>query len=248
MAQFESKITKDAREIEEAQRLRFQVFNVEMKKGLAASYERGLDVDAFDAHCEHLIVRDLNSKEVIGTYRLMLGAQARKGIGFYSEREFDLERIKGLDGELLELGRTCARRDFRDKGLIPLMWETIINYVRQHGVRYVFGCGSIYTTDAAEVSRYFGLLRKKHYAPEEYRVRPRPELAFSGPSLKLEDDDEFALFQRLPSLIKGYLRVGAWVCGPPALDSEFGTADFFLLLDVTKLGGDYLHRVGLAGL
>jgi putative hemolysin len=247
MAQFEITITKDPGEIEAAQRLRFQVFNLEMKKGLRASYERGLDTDAFDAYCDHLIVRDLNSKEVVGTYRLMLGTQARKNIGFYSEQEFDLDRIKRLDGELLELGRTCARRDFRDKALIPLMWETIVNFARQHGVRYIFGCGSLYTTEVGEVSRCFALLRNKYYAPEAYRVYPVPATVFAGVDQKLEWEHDPALFQRLPSLIKGYLRAGAWICGPPALDSEFGTTDFFLLLDFDKLGGDYMNRLGLAG-
>jgi len=105
MAEFEVRIATNAREIEEAQRLRFQVFNLELNKGLKASYQRGLDVDEFDPYCDHLIVRDLKSGDVVGTYRLLRGSQARQHIGFYSEKEFDLSRIKKLDGELLELGR-----------------------------------------------------------------------------------------------------------------------------------------------
>jgi putative hemolysin len=248
MARFEVKITTDARDVEAAQRLRFQVFNLEMKKGLRTSYERSLDIDRFDACCEHLIVRELESEEIVGTYRLLLGARARHNFGFYSEQEFDLGRIKSLDGELLELGRTCARKDFRDRALIPLMWETIVSYARQHNVRYIFGCGSVYTTAAPEVSRIFALLQKEFYAPEAFRVRPLPTTAFAGLHAPSEAVDDAALFQRLPSLIKGYLRAGAWICGPPALDSEFGTTDFFLLLDFSKLGRDYLSRIGLAGL
>jgi hypothetical protein len=143
MGEFEVKIATNAHEIEEAQRLRFQVFNLELNKGLKASYERGLDVDEFDAHCDHLIVRDLKSGDVVGTYRLLRGAQARRHIGFYSEKEFDLSRINELDGELMELGRSCARKDFRDRSLLPLMWEAIAEQVRIHRVRYLFGCGSL---------------------------------------------------------------------------------------------------------
>ena len=248
MARFNISITKDPGEIEEAQRLRFQVFNLEMKKGLESAYERGLDSDAFDAFCDHLIVRDLESGEIVGTYRLLLGSQAKNTIGFYSEHEFSLERIKKLQGELLELGRTCARKDFRDRALIPLMWETIANYARDHGVRYIFGCGSLYTTEREEVSKYFAMLRKRYYAPDIFRVEPMPATALPFVEPELDGDDESALFQRLPSLIKGYLRVGARVCGPPALDREFGTTDFLLLLDFSQLNEDYLKRVGLAGL
>jgi putative hemolysin len=245
MAEFDVKIATNAREIEEAQRLRFQVFNLELKKGLKASYERGLDVDEFDAYCDHLIVRDLKSGDVVGTYRLLRGAQARRHIGFYSEKEFDLSRIKERDGELMELGRSCARKDFRDRSLLPLMWEAIAEQVRIHRVRYLFGCGSLYTTETAEVSAIFSLLKNRYYAPEIFRVFPAANCRFVGVVADLPISDEQGLFQKLPSLIKGYLRIGAVVCGPPALDQEFGTADFFLLLDFGSLKEEYLKRLGL---
>ena len=247
MADFEVKIATEPGEIEQAQRLRFQVFNLELNKGLKASYQRRLDIDEFDPFCDHLIVRELSSGDVVGTYRLLRGARARQHLGFYSEKEFDLSRIKELDGELLELGRSCARKDFRDRALIPLMWEAIAEQVRKHNVRYLFGCGSLYTTDTAEVSAMFSLLKKKYYAPPAYRVAPVGNCAFKYIN-DVDVADEQALFQKLPSLIKGYLRIGALVCGPPALDREFGTADFFLLLDFCTLKGEYLKRLGLTEL
>lgn len=245
MAEFEVKIATNAHEIKEAQRLRFQVFNLELKKGLKASYEHGLDVDEFDAYCDHLIVRDLKSGDVVGTYRLLRGAQARRHIGFYSEKEFDLSRIKECDGELMELGRSCARKDFRDRSLLPLMWEAIAEQVRLHRVRYLFGCGSLYTTETAEVSAIFSLLKNRYYASEVFRVSPVAHCRFVGVLNDMPISDEQTLFQKLPSLIKGYLRIGAVVCGPPALDQEFGTADFFLLLDFATLKEEYLKRLGL---
>ena len=247
MADFEVKIATEPSEIEEAQRLRFQVFNLELNKGLKASYQLGLDVDEYDPYCEHLIVRDLGSGDVVGTYRLLRGAKARRHIGFYSEKEFDLSRVKALDGELLELGRSCARKDFRDRALIPLMWEAIAEQVKRYNVRYLFGCGSLYTTDIAEVSAIFSLLQNKYYAPPAYRVAPVAKCAFQNIE-HVSVTDEQALFQKLPSLIKGYLRIGAMVCGAPALDDEFGTADFFLLLDFGALKGEYLKRLGLTDL
>ncbi len=248
MPEFDIKITTAADEIREAQRLRYQVFNLEMKKGLQASNERGLDIDEFDPFCDHLIVRDQKSQEVVGTYRLLLGAQARNNIGFYSEREFNLEKIKKLDGELLELGRSCARKDFRDRALIPLMWEAIVQYVKSHEVRYLFGCGSLYTTDPQEVSKAFALFQQKYYAAEAFRVQPVAQCRIDGISEDMNVDGDDSIFVDLPSLIKGYLRLGALVCGPPALDRDFGTADFLVLLDIQKLSNSYLRRVGLAGL
>jgi L-ornithine Nalpha-acyltransferase len=245
MADFEVKIATEPSEIERAQRLRFQVFNIELNKGLKSSYERGLDVDEFDPFCDHLLVRDLKSGDIVGTYRLLLGSQARQHIGFYSEKEFDLSRINSLDGELMELGRSCARKDFRDRALIPLMWEAIAEHVKKHQVRYLFGCGSLYTTEIGEVGAMFSMLKNKYYAPEAYRVFPVERCKFKDLNDEPVISDELALFQKLPSLIKGYLRIGALVCGPPALDAEFGTADFFLLLDFGSLRDEYLKRLGL---
>jgi putative hemolysin len=247
MNDFEVKITTDSNEIQEAQRLRFQVFNLEMNKGLQSSYERGLDIDDFDRFCHHLIVRDLKTQEVVGTYRLLRGSEARKNIGFYSEREFNLENIKKLDGELLELGRSCARKDFRDRALMPLMWDAIARYVEKHRVRYLFGCGSLYTTDTREVSACFSMLKRRHYAAEVLRVHPVSECQFHGIAYTPKIAEDAALFLKLPSLIKGYLRLGAVVCGPPALDREFGTTDFLVLLDMHKLRSEYLRRVGHMG-
>src|SRR5262249_13145650 len=139
----------------------------------------GLDVDEFDPYCDHLIVRDLKSGDVVGTYRMLRGAQARRHIGFYSEKEFDLSRIKELDGELMELGRSCARKDFRDRSLLPLMWEAIAEQVRLHRVRYLFGCASLYTTEATEVSTIFSLLKTRYYASETFRVKPAKHCQFS---------------------------------------------------------------------
>ena len=246
MADFEVKIATEKREIEEAQRLRFQVFNVELRKGLKSSYACGLDVDEFDPYCDHLLVRDLKSGDVVGTYRLMRGSQARRNIGFYSEREFDLSRIKSLDGELMGLGRSCARKDFRDRALIPLMWDAIAEQVKKHHVRYLFGCGSLYTTEAGEVSAMFSMLKNKYYAPDVYRVFPIDQCRFKSLTEDVLISDEQTWFQKLPSLIKGYLRIGSVVCGPPALDADFGTADFFLLLDFGTLRDEYLKRLGLA--
>ena len=246
MADFEVKIATDPREIVEAQRLRFQVFNLELNKGLQRSYQTGLDVDEFDAFCGHLIVRENKSDEMVGTYRMMRGAQARQHFGFYSEKEFDLSQIKKLDGELLEFGRSCARKDFRDRALLPLMWEAIAEQVRAHKVRYLFGCGSLYTTEIAKSA--LCLLSSKINITRLNIAVSSPWMAADLPVCRMRQSavaDDAALFHKLPSLIKGYLRIGALVCGPPALDAEFGTADFFLLLDFDNLKDEYLKRLGL---
>ncbi len=242
MSEFEIKITKDRGELREAQKLRFEVFNLEMKKGLESSYKRGLDADDYDPLCDHLIVRDLNNRKVVGTYRLLLGSEARKHFGFYSEGEFDLANIKKLNGELLELGRSCAHKHYRDRALISSMWDAIVDYAKTHKVRYLFGCASLLTTQPREVSEFFSYLKKSYYAPERFRVHPIPEKSFPNLVENVKIRDGQSVFLRLPSLIKGYLRIGTLLCGPPALDLDFGTTDLFLLLDLNQMSNEYRRR------
>ena len=124
MADFEVRIATGPREIEQAQRLRFEVFNLELNKGLRSSYDRGLDVDEFDPYCDHLIVRDVRSADVVGTYRLLRGSAARRNIGFYSEKEFELSRIKELDGEpTADLAKKAGRATHEGVGLRDIFLE-----------------------------------------------------------------------------------------------------------------------------
>jgi len=247
MTDFEIKITREKGEVLAAQRLRFEVFHLEMKKGPGSSYCRGLDADDYDPICEHLIVHDLKDRQVVGTYRLLLGSEARKHAGFYSERDFDLEKIKRLRGGLLELGRSCVRKEYRKGAVINGMWQAIANYMRNHQVRYLFGCARLHTTHPHEVSEFFALLKKRYYASEETRVYPLPQNTFPDLDENIEIKDPRTLFLALPALIKGYLRVGALVCGPPALDHDFGTVYFFLLLDRNKMSSNYWLRFGFSG-
>ncbi|MFQ5903885.1 MAG: GNAT family N-acetyltransferase [Candidatus Binatia bacterium] len=246
MTDFEIKITRDKSEIQEAQRLRFEIFHLEMKGRLGSPYRGRLDADDYDSLCEHLIVRDQRDHWVVGTYRLLLGSEARRHFGFYSERDFNLENIKRLKGESLELGRSCIHKDYRDKALVPVMWQAIADYVRQHQVRYLFGCPRLHTTHPRKVSEFYSLLKERHYAPEEFRVYPVPEKSFPNLDENVKIKDRQSLFFRLPSLIKGYLRVGALLCGPPALDLDFGAVYFFLLLDVEKISSSYGRRFGFS--
>src|SRR5262249_60892861 len=111
--------------------------------GLVLPYDRGYDTDAYDAYCDHLIVKDLTSDEVVGTYRLLRGSQAERHIGFYSENEFDLGNLKRLRGELLELGRSCIATTHRSFATLNLLWGAITKYANDRDLGYLFGCASL---------------------------------------------------------------------------------------------------------
>jgi L-ornithine Nalpha-acyltransferase len=234
-------------EIDAAMRLRFEVFNLELNEGLAASYEKGYDSDAYDAWCDHLIVRDLQLDRVVGTYRLLRQSQAERGIGFYSETEFDLTNLKRLPGGLLELGRSCIAASHRSFAAINLMWNAIVQYAAMNRARYLFGCASLHCAEPAEVQPVYSYLRARHFAPDAYRVHPRIACRMPVRDEPLDDDATRRRAARaIPPIVRGYLRAGAVICGAPAYDAEFGTADVLALMQLEHLAARYKQHYASA--
>ncbi|MBB1163023.1 GNAT family N-acetyltransferase [Aquariibacter albus] len=228
---------RDEAEVREAQRLRHQVFVDEMGARLSPPQgtPAGLDVDLFDAYCEHLLVRavqDDDSAPVIGTYRVLTPDAARRVGGLYSETEFDLVRLRSLRPTMVELGRSCVHPDHRHGGAILALWGALAEFMHRNQLDTMVGCASISMRDGGHLAAsLWEQLRHTHLAPIEWRVRPRLPL----PVAELRSD----LAVDAPPLIKGYLRCGARVLGAPAWDPDFNTADLPLLMRIEDLPAKY---------
>jgi putative hemolysin len=225
---YAARLAWDAGEIQAAQALRFEVFNLELNEGLEQSYATGRDADPFDAVCDHLIVEHLPSQKIVGTYRLQTGLSAAKNLGYYSAHEFEFEVFEPLRRELVEPGRACVHRQHRNPAVLGLLWKGIGGYCRQHGARYLLGCSSITSQDPAVGAAVYTRLCRKHLSPLPWRTRPRP--AFDCPLSHLTEEEP-----SIPKLLRAYLGLGATICGPPALDRCFKTIDFLTLLDLKVL-------------
>jgi len=213
-------------EVEAALRLRFEVFNLELHEGFAESFFTGLDEDEFDRVCEHLIVIDEATGNVVGTYRMQTGEMAaQSNRGFYSAREFEFTPYEPIRNSLIELGRACIHEDHRTFSVISLLWKGIVNYALEHEGRYLIGCSSLTSQDPALGSAMFHQLSKAHLVSPTLQTRPLPALA-------IPIDPTPRPCPPPPRLLRTYLSVGAKICGPPAIDREFGTIDFLTLLDI----------------
>jgi putative hemolysin len=224
-------IAHDAAEIQEAQRLRFKVFAEEMGARLPSASE-GLDRDIFDRYCDHLLVRESQENRVVGTYRILPPQRAQEIGGYYSQTEFDMTRLLHLSDRMVELGRSCVHQDFRDGATITHLWSGIAQYMVQGGYEYLIGCASVSMADGGHVAA--SLYRKLHRiyaAPIEYSVFPRCPLPMHALNQHLDAP--------IPPLLKGYLRLGAYICGEPAWDPEFNTADLLILLPMSRLNSRY---------
>jgi putative hemolysin len=224
-------LARTSSEIREAQRLRYRIFAEELGARLQGS-EDGIDEDVFDPYCDHLVVTDEATGEVLGTYRILSGLTAKRLGGFYSDQEFDLTRLAHLRDRTVELGRSCVHPDHRSGGVIASLWAGLAQYMRQHGYEYIIGCASMSMADGGRsAASAYARLAEKHQSPAEYRVFPRCPLP-------LHDLDR-SLSPVLPPLIKAYLRVGAWVCGEPSWDPDFNTADLLMMLSLSRVDRRY---------
>jgi len=215
-------------------RLRFQVFNVELGEGLADSYRTGMDVDPFDAQCQHLLVEDTRAAELVGTYRLQVSDAAREGIGFYSAAEFCLEDLPAdVAQDSVELGRACIARAHRNRIVLFLLWRGLAAYATWNAKRFLFGCSSLTSRDPRDGLDAERQLAAGGYRHPVLRVGVREGFVCEPPAT--EDRTRRRAPVAIPRLFRTYLRYGAKICGPPALDRAFGTIDFLTLLDLRAL-------------
>jgi len=222
------RLAQSAEEVRRAQRLRFEVFNLELNEGLVESHFTGLDVDSFDNVCDHLIVEHVATNEIVGTYRLQTGVRAVANNGYYSEREFDFTPYESLRGQMIELGRACVHAEHRNFNLLHMLWRGIARYACERKARFLVGCSSLTSQDPMEGVAMYEQLRGKYLARPERQTVPHP-------AFRVDVDPGAASCTPPPKLMRAYLAIGAKICGPPAMDREFGTIDFLTLLDLHAL-------------
>lgn len=221
-------------EVLEAQRLRYKVFAEELGARLDTA-QPGVDADLYDPHCEHLLVRDGDTGEVVGTYRILTPEAAKRVGSYYTEGEFDLTRLQYLREGMVELGRSCVHADYRSGGVITLLWAGLAQFMQRRGYEYLIGCASIGMQDGGHnAAGIWHAVKDRHLGPVEWRVFPRcplPLEALHGMAAPV-----------LPPLIKGYLRVGSYIAGAPAWDPDFNTADLPILLAIKNLNKAYARH------
>ena len=226
------RFARTAEDIDRLLALRFRVFNLELGEGLEESYATGRDTDEFDESCHHMLVEEKGGG-VIGTYRLQTAAMAAGGHGFYSAGEYDLDALpRDVLDQSVEIGRACIHRDHRKRTVLFLLWQGLAKYLVHNECRYLFGCCSLTSQDQAVGIRLYQQLRQAG------KVHPRfdvPVLAHTG--CEAPDDRVAALPDvDIPPLFATYLRYGALVCSRPAIDRDFKTIDYLVLMDTATLG------------
>lgn len=251
----EVRLATTAKEIRQAQKLRFKVFCGEMSAELnAASRIVRRDIDAFDAVCDHLLVIDHEGEpnrfgsikpRVVGTYRLLRQEKADR-LGFYTAQEYDIAPLlKAHPGQrFLELGRSCVLKPYRNKRTVELLWHGIWAYVLHHRIDVMIGCASLEGTDPRELALPLSFLHHYAKAPDEWQAQALPHRHTAMDLLAKDSVDPKAALRTLPPLIKGYLRLGATFGQGAVIDYQFGTTDVLVVLPITAINPRYIGHFG----
>jgi putative hemolysin len=240
-------LSTDPTLIEAAQRLRHEVFAAEPGFTMPTTADTGRDLDRFDDHCDHILVREDRSGELVGCYRMLPPSGAIAAGGLYTATEFDVRALDPLRPSLVEMGRAVVRADHRNGAVVLMMWSGILAYLDRCDYDYVAGCVSVPVYEAETGDPPGRLIRgvrdyvsRRHAAPAELTVHPYRPVVIDGRGL---DDIEPPSRPAIPPLMRGYLRLGAQVCGEPAHDPDFGVGDFPALLDKRQADVRYLTRL-----
>ncbi|MFT5063005.1 MAG: putative hemolysin [Gammaproteobacteria bacterium] len=228
-------LARNEDELRRSQRLRYQVFAEELG-ALLPSASLGLDIDRYDAFCDHLLVWDNDNGDLVSSTRLLNDQQAKAVGGFYSANEFDISPILKLEGGRLEVGRTCVHPAYRNGAAMGMLWKGIGEQMNRRGYRYLIGCASINAQDGMEMIHAISdRLLTKYAAPQELWTKPKLKVPRAG-------DSGNVTALRLPPLLKAYVGMGAKICGEPCWDPGFRCADVFVLVDVEQLHKRYLRH------
>ena len=238
---FVLRLARSERDLRAAQRLRYKVFVEELgAAGNGVDTEHRLETDRFDSWFDHLLLIDRrrdeeNLEHVVGVYRLLRDEVASQCGGYYSDSEFDLSVLKNSGKRLLELGRSCVHRDYRESAAIYLLWNGLADYVLSHRIEIMFGVASFHGLDLSQFRHSMAYLHHRHLAPEDRRVRV-PEAHYQSLNLMpLEEVDRRVALAAIPALIHGYMRMGAFVGDGAYIDREFNTIDVCVIVDIERM-------------
>lgn len=253
----EVRMARNFKEVKKAQRLRYEVFYEEMSAVAdAQTLATRRDADPFDAYCDHLLVVDHASlkrnklgrlkPEIVGTYRVLRQDVADRHGGFYTSAEYDIQSLIDANPgkRFMELGRSCVLKPYRNKKTIELLWHGLWSYILRHKIDVMLGCASIEGTNPDAMADQLGFLHHNSLAPKEWRVRAVENRFVDMNRRPAADINQKEALRALPPLIKGYLRLGAFVGDGAVIDHQFGTTDVLIVMPVSELNTRYVNYYG----
>jgi putative hemolysin len=237
------KFAESESEIKAAQNLRYRVFNLEQGHGKKSTNAAAIDNDQFDQFCLHLIVIEKSNNKIVGTYRIHPGTLAKANLGLYAATEYELTGIDNIIDDTVEVGRSCVCQEQRNGAVVALLWAGIAQIMLRGNFRYLLGCVSLTSTEPVVGWALYQYFCQHNKITKTVTAKPKPELTMQQVEQGAIDHLAATSLQRyIPPLFRGYLRLGAKICGKPVFDKAFGTIDFLTLLDLQLMPEKYFKH------
>jgi len=218
-------------DVARAQRLRHLAFRAARGQG-----GEGLDADAFDAVCTHVLVEEERSGTLVCCFRLLPLCGGSEIGRSYAAQHYDLSALARFDGRMVEMGRFCLHPDWHDPDILRVAWGAMTAYVDREGVELLFGCSSFLGTEAEAHMDAFALLRARHLAPRRWWPRVKaPEVFRYARRLAGRTPDLGRAMRAMPPLLRTYLAMGGWVSDHAVVDRDLGTMHVFTGVEIAKV-------------
>jgi len=198
-------------------------------------FENGLDQDLYDLDCEHAVLRDKWSNEIVAYTRLKLfqGHELKQS---YSSKEFDISQLSHLSN-IVEIGRTCVHPRYRNGRALSMLWLHLIPTILwKMKAKHLIGCVSIRLEDNKARAYYTHQYIKQLDSHQYIDIKAKKNFEPSYPEYSFPQDE------RIPKLFDVYLKMKARLSKQTFHDESFNCLDYFDFLDVNEIAKNFIFN------
>lgn len=238
---YEVAFARSKSEIEESQSLRYRVLFKEGKGNVTPEMEAtGREIDQWDEIAYHVIVTDTKLNKVVGSIRLVSKDMLLENQRSYTEKYFDLSKLWANYKKPLELSRACIEPGGRDGVVLLLMWKFTMQFINDTGFDVLFGCASFSSTKYKKHAPILHFLHENNLAPQKLMPQPIVESHIRINDIEFDSSDEtnkeqYGKRMKVPTMLRGYLKLGAKVSDTAIIDPEFNTTFLCIYVDAKNM-------------
>ncbi|KAA0920730.1 GNAT family N-acetyltransferase [Aquicoccus porphyridii] len=195
----------------------------------------GRDADRFDAACDHVLIEDLASGELVACFRFLPLTGGCDISHSYSAQYYELSALERFGGKMVELGRFCIAPERRDPDILRVAWGAMTGYVDENNIEMLFGCSSFAGTDTAHYLDAFAWLKARHLGPKRWLPRVKAPQVFRFAARLRRKPDMRRAMAAMPPLLRTYLMMGGWVSDHAVVDAQMGTLHVFTGVEIGQI-------------
>ncbi|MER5170457.1 GNAT family N-acetyltransferase [Thioclava kandeliae] len=209
---------------------------VQALRGLCFRGAGAVDADAYDAICQHVMIEESGSGQLVCCLRLLQLASGAQIGRSYSAQFYGLDPLRAYPAPMVEMGRFCIHPEHHDADILRVAWGAVTHFVDEAQVGMLFGCSSFKGTDWRAHADSLAHLAQGYLAPARWlpQVKAGAVVPYARALSGVAGDRKQALL-RMPALLRSYLAMGGWVSDHAVIDPDLGTLHVFTGLEIAAI-------------